>query len=372
MAKNPRSALTERILKLAAKNVSHPVNVLSESGFTEKEIVCQLPVPALNLAHSGRLWGEGAGMSYGSHQIVGESKTFKTLFGIIQVSAFLDAHADATAIYLNAEFGANEDYWKACGVDMSRVVEIPIASVEEMMNVVIPILESLTIDEKVIFFTDSVGQLGSKKEMENAMKGEAGKQDFTRAKSLNSFWRLAVPLINLAKVPYLWIGGMYDTTDEYNPVALSGGKKGELGSDSVWLVTKSKNKDKVEGKEVQTGWVFNVKIHKSRFVREGLVIPVCVRYDGGIDRYHGLVEFGRLVGAIEMPRSGWYVRSEDLGFFDEKQVAKSQMTPEWFEALLTNTDFNEMIAKRFQVSKDSLLNPVTENIVGDDEAVSEE
>ena len=65
--------------------------------------------------------------------------------------------------FSSAEFGANEDYWLACGVDMSRVIHLPVRSVEEMMNVVIPMLDSLTVTDKIIFFVDSVGQLGSEK-----------------------------------------------------------------------------------------------------------------------------------------------------------------------------------------------------------------
>lgn len=356
------SALTEKMLKLARKNVKNPVDLLTDSGFINKEILACLPVPGLNLAHSGRLSGPGAGISYGSHQIVGESKTFKTLFGIIQVGAYLDAYPDAICIFVDSEFGANEKYWQACGIDLGRVIHLPVSSVEEMMNVVIPMLDETSADDHVIFFCDSFGQLGSKKELENAMGGEAGKADFTRAKSMNSFWRLAVPLINLSKTPFIWIGGMYDTMDQYNPIALSGGKKGELGSDSVWVITKSKQKDKVENKEQQTGWVFNIKVHKGRFTREGTIVPICVRYEGGIDKYHGILEFARLVGAVDMPRSGYYCRSELLGFVEDKQLPKSQLTPEWYESILGNSDFQQMIADRFMVSTDNLLSSAAENI----------
>jgi len=349
------SSLTDRIIKLAAKNTSRPVTVLEQSGFVNKEIIVTLPVPGLNLAHSGRFDG---GLTYGSHQILGESKTFKTLFGIIQVAAYLEAYPDATGIFFDAEFGANEKYWQACGVDMSRIVHIPVSNVEEYMNVCIPILDSLSTDDHVICFTDSVGQMGSKKEMANAMEGEAGKQDFTRAKSLNSFWRLAVPLINLSKTPFLWIGSHYDGMDQYEPTNVSGGKKGVLGSDSIWFISKSKQRDKVDNKEVQTGWVFNIKIMKSRFVREQTVIPICVRYEGGIDKYHGVLEFARLVGAVDMPRSGWYCRTDLVGFVDDKQIAKSQMTPEWYESILSNSDFQDLIAAKFQLSNDNLMNPV--------------
>ena len=198
------------------------------------------------------------------------------------------------------------------------------------------------------------------------MTGEAGKQDFTRAKSLNSFWRLTVPLINLTKTPFIWVGGMYDTTDQYNPIALSGGKKGELGSDSVWIITKSMQKDTVDNgdgkkKEQQTGWVFNIKIHKSRFVREKSVIPICVRYTGGIDKYFGILEIARLVGAVDMPSSGWYQRTEIIGFFDDKRFRKNSMTPEWYEDLLKNEEFLRLVSERYKVSNDNLLSPAEES-----------
>lgn len=351
----------ESMLKLAQKNVKNPVAVLSESGFIKKEILAELPIAALNLAHSGHVRGENAGISYGSHQIVGESKTFKTLFGIIQVKAYMDTYPDATCVFVDAEFGANEDYWLACGVDMSRVIHLPVSSVEEMMNVVIPMLSELTVDDHFIFFVDSVGQLGSAKELDNSMTGEAGKQDFTRAKSLNSFWRLAVPLINLSKTPFMWIGAVYATTDKYNPFSLSGGKKGELGSDSIWYIRKSKQKEKVESadtgraKEEQTGWIFTIDILKSRFVIEGSKIPICVRYEGGVDPYHGILDIAREVGAVDMPRSGWYCRSETIGYVDEKQISQKQMTPEWYESILNNKIFQDLVSRAYKVSKETLL-----------------
>jgi hypothetical protein len=355
------ASLTDKILKLAQKNNKNPVSVLKESGFIKKEVLAKLPVPILNIAHSGNVEGEDAGITFGSHQILGESKTFKTLFGIIQVKAFMDAYKDSTCVFIDSEFGANEDYWKACEIDMNRVIHIPVRSVEEMMNVVIPILEETDVSDNVVFFVDSVGQLGSKKELENSMTGEAGKQDFTRAKSLNSFWRLAIPAINLAKVPFFWIGGIYDTTDQYNPLSISGGKKGELGSDTIWLITKSKNKETVKNevtgksKEEQTGWVFNIKIYKSRFVVEGSVFPVCVRYDGGVDKYYGILDIAREVGAVDMPSNGWYCRTELIGYIDDKKVQKSSMDSEWFESIIKNEEFQTLVRKKYMLTNENLL-----------------
>ncbi len=354
-------SLTSRLAKIASKASNRTVNVLSNSGFINKEVLVKLPIPALNLAHSGRFDG---GLTYGSHQIVGESKTFKTLFGIIQCKAFQDVYPEGTVIFLDAEFGANEKYWLSCGIDMNRVIHIPVANVEEYSNMVITLLEQLGDDDKVIFFTDSVGQLGSRKELQNTLEDEANKQDFTRAKSLNSFWRLSVPLINLHKVPFIWIGGVYDTMDKYDPVAVSGGKKGYLGADNIWYVARSKFKEKVAGtnddgkatnKEEQTGHIFTIKVIKGRFVRENAAIPVCVRNNGGIDKYFGILEIARAVGAVEMPRSGWYCRSENIGYVDDKQLSKNQMTPEWYESLLGNSDFQDLVGKAYQLSSENLL-----------------
>ena len=59
---------------------------------------------------------------------------------------------------------------------------------------------------------DSIGNLASKKEMEDAIDGKSV-QDMSRAKQIKSFFRIITPYINLLNVPFIGINHTYQTTD---------------------------------------------------------------------------------------------------------------------------------------------------------------
>lgn len=363
-------SLTSRIQTIAKKTTGREVKTINTSEYIDKTPLVNLSIPALNLAHSGRF---DQGPSWGSMQIVGESKTFKTLFLAIQVAEYLNAEPDAICAFTDSEGGAHLGYWEAVNAPMDRIIHIPVTSVEENSSVILNIIEQKAPGEKLIVATDSIGQLGSRKEIENTENDEAGKQDFTRAKSLNSFWRVITPLLNVERIPYFWIGGMYSTTDQYKPVALSGGKKGELGADTIWMITKSQQKDNVlqastgKKKEAKTGWNFNIKIHKGRFAREEKVIPITVRYNNndpdlpsGVYKWSAVLEVAREVGAVAMVSNGWYQRTEKADFYDDKKVQKSGMTDQWFEELMQSPSFHDLVEAEYRVSAGNLLDAPAE------------
>lgn len=356
-------SLTKMIKTIAKKQTGRDVSSIDTSTYADKKPLVTLSTPAMNLAHSGRF---DVGPSWGSHQIVGESKTFKTLFLAIQVAEFLNEHPKAVCVFADSEGGANIHYWESVGAPLDRVIHIPVTTVEEHSALIMNVLDQYDAnsDEQLIIATDSMGQLGSRKELDNTLDDEASKQDFTRAKSMNSFWRLVIPQLNVLRVPFIWIGGTYATTDKYKPVEISGGKKGVLGSDSIWMITKAQQKESVKNeetgksKEEKTGFNFNVKIEKGRFCQEGTVIPVTVRFKGGVYKWSFVLEAAREVGAVEMPSNGWYQRSEKIGFFDDKKVQKNGMTDQWYEELLDSPEFQDLIEKRYRVSSESLLQDV--------------
>lgn len=357
-------SLTAKIQGIAKKVSGLEVSTIDTSTYADKKSLVTLPIPALNLAHSGSF---KEGPSWGSHQIVGESKTFKTLFLALQVGAYLNARPNAICIFTDSEGGANLGYWESVGAPMDRIYHIPVLDVEQNSTMLLTMIEQLSDDTEIILATDSIGQLGSRKEIQNTEEDEANKQDFTRAKSLNSFWRIIVPLLNVKRIPYFWIGGVYDTTDQYKPVALSGGKKGELGADSIWYVSKSQQKEQVDQgngkkKEQKTGWNFNIKIMKGRFAREEKVIPITVRYNNpdanikaGIYKWSSVLEIAREVAAVEMPSNGRYVRAESIGFCDDKAVFKKDMDDAWFEELMMSEEFHRLVEAEYRVSAGSLF-----------------
>lgn len=345
------SSLMERMLKTAKKH-SPEAEVLSKTTLLDKDIIASTGIPLLNIAWTGRPDG---GIHSGSKQLVGESRTFKTMFGLVDVKAYLDKFEDAICIFGDSEFGANQKYWDAVGIDMDRVVHVPITSVEQMQIVFMQMLNDANRGDHIIFFIDSISQLPSNKEVNDAIKGE-DKQDMTRARALNSFWRTVTIQLNMKNLLMVWINSFYDEIgNEYAEPNLKGGKQGFLSCDLIWFITRSQVKN--DSTKELLGWNFNIGIMKGRFVKEKSKLPVTVLYDGGIDPWSGLLEIARTLGYVDMPSSGWYVRTAKGGFDPEKEkkYQKRQMDGDFWYPLLENPQFSDDIHKMYGVSTGAVM-----------------
>ncbi|EHT1484491.1 hypothetical protein KXE51_003471 [Salmonella enterica] len=340
------SSLMERMLKTAKKH-SPEAEVLSKTTLLDKQVIASTGIPLLNIAWTGRPDG---GIHSGSKQLVGDSRTFKTMFGLVDVKAYLDKHEDAICVFGDSEFGANQKYWDAIGIDMNRVVHVPIVSVENMQIVFMQMLNDAQRGEHIIFFIDSISQLPSTKEVNDAIKGE-DKQDMTRARALNSFWRTVTVQLNMKNLLMVWINSYYDEIgNEYAEPNLKGGKQGFLSCDLIWFITRRQVKE--DGDKEIRGWQFVINIMKGRHVKEKAKFPVTVLYEGGIDKWSGLLEIARALGYVELVSGSWYQRTAKGGFNQEKEtkLRKSQLGDDFWYPLLENPQFCDDIHSMYGIS----------------------
>lgn len=203
------SDLKSRLIKASTSKLTAD---LTKSKLFNKRDVIRTRIPLLNIALSGQIDG---GLSSGLTIYAGFSRSFKTLFGLTTVAAYMKKYPDAITLFYDSEFGASEAYFKSMGVDLDRVVHTPIQSVEQLKIDLVNQLESIERGEKVIIFIDSIGNTASKKETEDALN-EKEKVDMTRAKSLKSLFRIITPYLTIKDIPCVAInhtaqeiGGMY-------------------------------------------------------------------------------------------------------------------------------------------------------------------
>jgi RecA/RadA recombinase len=170
-------------------------------------------VYALNLAYSGDLLG---GTSTGVSLLAGKSRSFKTLFGLISCKSYLDAHDDSYMIFYDSEGGASEEYFESVGIDTGRVLYFSIMNVEELKLDIVTKLEAIKKEyeetgeyPKFIFFIDSIGNLASLKEVEDAINQKTV-ADMSRAKALKSFFRIVTPYIKNYELQLIAIMHTYD------------------------------------------------------------------------------------------------------------------------------------------------------------------
>ena len=325
--------------------------ILSTSKFfTEKDMV-PTDVPMVNVALSGSING---GISPGLTVLAGPSKHFKTSFALLMAGAYLNAKPDAVMLFYDSEFGSPQSYFEQFGIDTSRVLHTPIANVEELKVDLINQLEELDRSDDVIIVIDSIGNLASKKELEDALN-EKGVADMSRAKALKGLFRMSTPYLAMKNIPMLAINHTYKEIGLFPKDVVSGGTGIYYSADNIWIIGRRQEK---QGTEI-VGYDFVIKVEKSRFVKEQSKIPIGVSWEGGVQKYSGLLDVALAGGYVDKPSNGWYQRvdlttGEVLG---SKLRLKETLTAEFWEPILETTDFPEFLQKTYQIGFQSEINP---------------
>lgn len=316
--------------------------------FTAKD---QVPtaVPMINVALSGRLDG---GLSSGLTVLAGPSKHFKTAFSLLMAKAYLDKYPEAVMLFYDSEFGTPQAYFKSFGIDTERVLHTPITDVEQLKFDVVSQLNNLERGEKVIIVIDSVGNLASKKELEDALN-EKSVADMSRAKALKGLFRMVTPYLTMKDVPMVVVNHTYMEIGMFPKAIVSGGTGIYYSADNIWIIGRQQDK---EGTEI-VGYHFIINIEKSRYVREKSRIPVSVSYDGGIMKWSGLLDIALQTGHVIKPSNGWYqlVDKETGEMIGGKVREKDTQTPAFWKDILASKSFQDAVAEMYTVGHRSML-----------------
>lgn len=143
---------------------------------------------------------------------------------------------------------------------------------------------------------------------------------------------------------------------------------GMYSANQVFIIGKSQEK---EGTEV-VGWNFTLNVEKSRFVKEKSKLSFLVTYQGGIDKYSGLLDEAMELGFVASPTKGWYqlVDQETGEIVGPKTRSKDTGTKEFLGQVLNNPDFCKRIREKYRLATGTLvtetIDQLTDNIVEDD------
>lgn len=199
------SSLLDKIKK---NSIIKDSAILAESKFFNKKDAITTSIPALNIALSGQLDG---GFVPGLTLWCGPSKHFKSMFSLIMAKSYMDKYPDAVMIFYDCEFGTPTAYFKSLKIDTSRILHVPIMNMEEFKFDCIKQLENLSRGDRVIFVIDSLGNMSSKKEMDDAIEGKSV-QDMSRAKQMKSIFRMITPYLNRLDIPMVGVNHVYQET----------------------------------------------------------------------------------------------------------------------------------------------------------------
>jgi RecA/RadA recombinase len=308
----------------------------------------------VNVALSGSIDG---GLAPGLTVLAGPSKHFKTSFALLMAAAYMDQHKDAVMLFYDSEFGSPQSYFEQFGVDTSRVLHTPITNVEELKFDMMGQLEGLDREDKVIIVIDSIGNLASKKEMEDALN-EKSVADMSRAKALKGLFRMATPYLAMKNIPMLAVNHTYMEIGLFPKAVVGGGTGIYYSADNIWILGRQQDK---KGTEIQ-GYHFVINVEKSRYVKEKSKIPITVSWDGGVRSYSGLLDVALAGNYVTKPSNGWYARVDrETGEVGGKVRYDQTLEKEFWDPIFAETDFKEFVKKQYsigykdQVSMDEIV-----------------
>jgi len=335
--------------------------ILSKSKFfTEKDMV-PTEVPMINVALSGKLDG---GIIPGLTMWAGPSKHFKTAFSLLMAKAYMDKYKDAVLLFYDSEFGTPVKYFETFQIDMDRVLHTPLTDIEQLKFDIMQQLQEVNRGDKLIIILDSIGNLASKKEVEDALEGKSV-ADMSRAKQVKSLFRMVTPHLNIKDISMVVVNHTYKEIGMFPKDIVGGGTGSYYSADNIYILGRQQEKT---GTEI-TGYNFIINVEKSRYVKEKSKIPISVSFDGGIQKYSGLVDIAIEGNFISKPSPGWYAKiDQKTGEIGDKVRFDATQTDDFWKPLLKDEKFKDFVNQKYGIAYGNIMgeNPVLETEEAED------
>ena len=323
--------------------------------FTEKDMV-PTEVPMINVALSGKLDG---GIIPGLTMWAGPSKHFKTAFSLLMAKAYMDKYPEAVLLFYDSEFGTPIKYFETFGIDMDRVVHTPLTDIEQLKFDIMQQLQEVNRGDKLMIVLDSIGNLASKKEVDDALDGKSV-ADMSRAKQVKSLFRMVTPHLNLKDIPMIVVNHTYKEIGMFPKDIVGGGTGSYYSADNIYILGRQQEKD---GTEI-VGYNFIINVEKSRYVKEKAKIPIAVSFEGGIQKYSGLVDIAIEGNFISKPSPGWYAKIDrKTGEIGDRVRFEATQTDEFWKDLINDDDFKEYVKRKYEIAYSSIMGEGAESPV---------
>jgi RecA/RadA recombinase len=351
-------SLLQRLIK---NSTVKETEVLIDSKIFGKKDMIPTSVPMVNVALSGRVDG---GLTPGLTVLAGPSKHFKSAFSLLMASAYMKQYPDSVLLFYDSEFGTPQAYFESFGIDMNRVIHTPITDIEQLKFDMMQQLEEITRNDKIVVVIDSVGNMASKKEVDDAKDGKSV-ADMSRAKQLKSFFRMVTPHLTLKDIPLIVVNHTYKEIGLYPRDIVGGGTGIYYSADTIWILGRQQDK---EGTEI-AGYHFVINVEKSRYVKEKSKIPITVSYEGGIKKWSGFLDLALEGKYVAKPSNGWYqLVDRETGELTGTKMREADIEANksiWMN-LLTETDFAEFIKNKYTLASGSLVDNSYDEVEDDE------
>ena len=337
--------------------------ILSKSKFfTEKDMV-PTDVPMINVALSGKLDG---GIIPGLTMWAGPSKHFKTAFSLLMAKAYMDKYPESILLFYDSEFGTPIKYFETFQIDMNRVLHTPLTDIEQLKFDIMQQLKEINRGDKLFIILDSIGNLASKKEVDDALEGKSV-ADMSRAKQVKSLFRMVTPHLNIKDISMVVVNHTYKEIGMFPKDIVGGGTGSYYSADNIYIIGRQQDKDD-KTKEIQ-GYDFIINVEKSRYVKEKSKIPITVSFNGGISRWSGLLNIAIESGHIIKPSNGWFSKvKQDTGEVEDKKYREKETdTKEFWDSILNDPSFSEFVIKKYGIAYGNIMGENTPTLLLEEE-----
>lgn len=319
------------VLKAILNEINNPYATIAKDGLICGDISGYIDtgIYTLNALVSGKLKG---GFPKGKVvALAGEKGTGKTFILLNSIREYLNKDKQNEVVFFESEAALTKDMLIERGIDIKRVSIIPIATVEDLRNQSIKILDMLTKmwEEsekypKVMFCLDSLGMLGTEHEQDtsrsNANKADMGK----RAQLIKSVFRNITLKLSLLQIAMVITNHTYKGMGKFDLKKMSGGQGLEFAASIIIFLTKGAIKEDQAGsskiKEL-VGNNINIYLYKGRLTIEGSKLTLPLDFKGGIGKYGGLLEYFVDAGIVDKAGAWYSYKTDRLGQGKEKAMA---------------------------------------------------
>lgn len=335
--------------KIKKNSTIKDASILSKSKFFNEKDMIPTGIPMVNVALSGRLDG---GLTPGLTMWAGPSKHFKSAFSLLMAKSYMEKYEDSVLLFYDSEFGTPQSYFNTFSINTERVLHTPITDIEQLKFDIMKQLETIERGERVMIIVDSIGNLASKKEVEDALD-QKSVADMSRAKQVKSLFRMVTPHLTLKDIPMVVVNHTYKEIGMFPKDIVGGGTGSYYSADNIFILGRQQEKD---GTEI-TGYNFIINVEKSRYVKEKSKIPIAVSFEGGIQKYSGLLDVALEGDFVIKPSNGWYskVNKETGEISDKKYRFDATQTEEFWKDILKNPEFKEFVRKKYEIAYGNIM-----------------
>ena len=327
--------------------------------------------------------------------IAGASQSGKSLLvANTVIEALKNDKVDIVYIF-DSEGGVLVDYFKQHGVDMTKIMHIPVKSIEDCAVKMLDTYDTLckaqeeyeddpdNNDEiRALVVLDSIGALASDKLITDAVKKDQMVSDMgSSAKLRNNLMRGLMMRVPMSKATLLIVNHIYD-----DPSAgmfgmskiknMAGGKGLEYSSHVILqcekLLVKTSNTDFMTGleddKSIDEGNFYKGNrlrffVVKSRIAKPAFQATVYLDFDKGYNKGDGLIEDAVRYGYIQEVRGGYIVPS-----YSDKRITHKDLitTDEIWASFIEKFNADSIKKMSYSNAISEEISQIEDEVSGDD------